>query len=290
MKLNTSGVITISYYNFGVAASSSGFWSVSPTNLSRAFSYAQIFDEFYFHQMKFTFFSGLSTAQEGRFAFSYASEYYTPVPSAGFFPGVMADVCSTVGNYYSDSSIVVPGRLSYLNRYLCSPSTGDDYDGRMIYQGVLNFVGSPLGNLATKDIGALVIEYDLEFYSPREVLHTVNKFGIVPGSVKSTRPLGDRESFTKKFLEESGSPVGPIDEPVISLKGKPDSSANVDTSGPPKGGPGRVSPESESFSPVVGPKKGPEGAFSEDIMTPEQLKLHFETLQNAMKRVQKSAD
>ncbi len=165
----TAGVILFDYNIWNTPLTAQTVIDLRPAALMRGQAYASIFEEYFFHRAKIMFASSLPTTQTGSLALDIEFDVTAPQPSPGNFGAVANHMVATVDNVYSGASLEWPGTLSNYNRYFnrFGTVTEENTDLRQSIQQVLTGVCSTSIPINTP-IGHLMIEYDLEFYTPIE--------------------------------------------------------------------------------------------------------------------------
>jgi len=189
------------------SGSPANYIAVHPGVCPRLSSIAAVYEFYKFHSFTAVFQSYQATTASGMWMGMLEYDYRDRVPSSTI--QFLSNISSVTANIYSDMSLVLDGSLSRLDgrsKFQCSTDalTGDN---NQIYQGYISiasdgFTSSPT---ATTDIGLMIWDYDIEFYTPSE-FHT-------PATLEATEP-------TRMGNTGSSSTLQPVIRDSKNVKGK----------------------------------------------------------------------
>jgi len=136
---------------------------LNPTAFPRLFAYSSIYEMYIFHSATFILQSNQPTTATGEWlaCIDYDSKDVVPTSSIN----QMRNISSTMANVYSDMSLVCLKSLSRLPKYNISESSSSDTDQVIqanFYLGIEGYTGT-----AGAAIGYLIVEYDVEFFTPQ---------------------------------------------------------------------------------------------------------------------------
>jgi hypothetical protein len=211
------GSVKFSYNVWNSPISQGGYLPVRPASLMRAQAYASIFEEYFFHNVKIQFLSVLPTTTTGAVSLDCEFDQAAPIPSSSAFYQTASHLVSFVGNAYSDGVLgPFPGTLSNYNRYF---NRWPDSTGTVVYASDRQTIqfkidGVCSTSLGATNIGHLVIEYDLEFYTPIESLSSDPTTSLKRDLELHMVEHAKRESLTQSVTdaESKDSDILPIQD------------------------------------------------------------------------------
>ena len=156
----TSGLTTL-VFGANNLTTAAGF-ELNPGNFPRLASYASIYEFYKFHKAKAMFQSNQPTTASGVSEIAVDYDAKDAVPSSTVT--MMRNISSSMSNIYADNACVIDGSLSRLPRFVTSQTSGADRD-QYIQAVVWYAFEGVVGTNASQ--GYLLIEYDVEFFTPQ---------------------------------------------------------------------------------------------------------------------------
>lgn len=143
---------------------SAGTHNLNPSGFPRLNSYVGIYEYYKFHYAKAMFQSTRPTTTNGvaMLAVGYDVKDNPPTSSQG----MMRNISSSMSHVYADNGCQVLGALSRLPRYATSEDNSSD--GAQVNQAVFWYAFEGLASTEVNTPqGYLVVEYDVEFFTPQ---------------------------------------------------------------------------------------------------------------------------
>jgi len=142
---------------------SSGSLTLSPVSFPRLSQIANAFEWYIFHKADILFQSNQPTTATGEILVcaDYDAKDTAPTTSVG----MMRNITATMSNIYSDASCQALKSLARLPRFSIAVSSSGDVEQlyqALVYVGVEGYTGT-----SGDSVGYLVIEYDVELFSPQ---------------------------------------------------------------------------------------------------------------------------
>ena len=135
---------------------------LTPVSFPRLTSYVNLYEFYVFHRAKAIFQSNQPTTAGGVSMLAVDYDVKDAVPSSSV--GMMRNISSSMSNIYADNACVISKSLSRLPRYCTSQATSTD-SAQLNQANVLYAFEGVTGVNAAQ--GYLVIEYDVEFFTPQ---------------------------------------------------------------------------------------------------------------------------
>lgn len=157
----TSGGTTLLYGAAGVAGTA-GSILLHPASFPRLTSYVGIYEMYIFHSAKVMFQSNQPTTASGVSILSADYDAKDAAPTSTVLQ--MRNISSSMSNIYADNAMIIDKKLSRLPRYITAVSVGTDAD--QLYQANLFYGFEGVVGVAASQ-GYLVIQYDVEFFTPQ---------------------------------------------------------------------------------------------------------------------------
>jgi hypothetical protein len=160
------GSVTLSATSTGAFqlanVASFAFVALNPVSFPRLAAYDPIYEYFKFHSATCILQSNQPTTSSGEWLICSDYDINDAVPTTS--TGMMRNISSAMANIYSDMSMVVTGSLSRLPKFLSGTSEGtpDQSYQAAIYVGIEGYSGT-----TGAAVGYLIIEYDVEFFTPQ---------------------------------------------------------------------------------------------------------------------------
>lgn len=135
---------------------------VSPLIFPRLISIAAVFEHYIFHKANFLFISNQPTTAAGEIlmAIDYDPEDNTPTSSTA----LMSNISATMANIYSNCSLQCLKSLARLPRFIVNQE--NNADKAQEYQAQFFVAAEGVTAATGAGLGYLVIEYDVEFFTP----------------------------------------------------------------------------------------------------------------------------
>lgn len=134
---------------------------LDPGTFPRLTVYQQIYEMYKFHKAKVLFQSSQPTTAQG--VAILAVDYDAKDTAPGSTSGMMRNISSAMSNVYADCALEIEGKLSRLDKYVCSEGSAIDVN-QVTQANILYAFEGTVGTSVPQ--GYLVIEYDVEFFTP----------------------------------------------------------------------------------------------------------------------------
>jgi len=141
-------------------------------NFPRLSNISLAFEMFIFHTVRMDFISTQPTTASGQIILW--ADYNADDSVATTSSEALSNISSVISNVYSAASMGIDKKLSRLPKYFCNSSSGTIVQTNQanVFAGVQGFNGN-----AGAALGEIMIEYDVEFFTPSQQVGTVLKDG-----------------------------------------------------------------------------------------------------------------
>ncbi len=133
-----------------------------PTNFPRLGAYTPIYEFYKFHRAKAIFQSNQPTTAGGVSILAVDYDAKDAIPATTV--DMMRNISSSMSNVYADNACEISGALSRLPKFATGQATSSDPDQVNQASILYAFEGVTGANVAQ---GYLVVEYDVEFFTPQ---------------------------------------------------------------------------------------------------------------------------
>jgi len=145
------------------AAQGTGFQlTLTPFSFPRLQAYSNIYEYFKFHKADVLFQANQPTTAAGEIVVSVDYDVDDTAPADTV--SMMRNVSATMANIYSDASLQILGELARLPKFKTGTAVNDSDQN---YQAAVYFAQEGVTASAGQGLGYVIIEYDVEFYTPQ---------------------------------------------------------------------------------------------------------------------------
>jgi hypothetical protein len=136
--------------------------NILPGNFPRLSAYSSIYEFYKFHKAKIMFQSNQPTTAGGVSMIAVDYDAKDSAPTTSIL--MMRNISSSMSNIYADNACEVLGSLSRLPKYATSEATSSD--NNQVIQAIAWYAFEGVTGVNAAQ-GYLVVEYDVEFFTPQ---------------------------------------------------------------------------------------------------------------------------